>query len=224
MFHLCAITLQTLPVYGKTIISSLSVLCKQNEELQLINFYWPSLLENKRLENFNSEEYSKFYNGQDMKEMDGKIELNNEKEFKMSSYINENINNVKQFIQKLAQHYYIILHKNDVEKWLRVKILRDIKIKKVLVVDADYITCALCSIKHEHNALTCTICKSFNIYYLQNFYSFVCNGEHLLENAHKNNLIPEELFNYLSGNTKVKFDNQYEEWIHTKSLELIPKT
>lgn len=173
-----AISIQPVKLNDKDFIISLSVLHKEKDIFKIENFYWPQYITAIEELTLNHYESTKLLNSQCMIPMcKRQMELLNSSKLKekfiITSRLNEKINNVKRYIEEKVKYYHIILHKDDVYKWLAMNILSDIAFERVSIINTENGISPIC-IKNEleHTTTTCTTCKCYNIYKRQKYWEY----------------------------------------------------
>lgn len=199
---MCSISITGHPNKRNHIIS-LSIFYKRDNDFKIENFYWPKNIKGVKKQFLNNKETFKNYNGQIMKS-----KINHEKKISdvdgpvfISNFINEPISQVMGYLEKrMEKQDMVFLHSADVKKWLKPDVLRKIDLKQICTVDVDYETSPLCNRKREHNAITCTMCKCFNVYKNRRFFTnvFRASPEFLKDFAISRRLISKSHYKRLS--------------------------
>lgn len=169
---MCSIALQLISCYGKDCLLSLSISYRLQNDFIVVNYYWPEYIEKAFVKNLSKEELKVMYNIYRMKPMQKeRIILENNIPVIIWTYVNEKKDIIKKFMESLITSNEILIHRNDVIKWLRLDIFNNIEFKKLYIMDSAYTTTELCS-SDQHTAVTCTMCRSFCILNSEYKYEF----------------------------------------------------
>lgn len=175
---------------------SLSLLYQMNGVRNLVNFFWPQYVRTKNEKLLlTMDELHEMYNINMMKPMIGqKID---QESCMVWSYLNESMDQMKSIVTSIIFDNTIILHKNDVIKWLHMDIFKDVKIKKIYIINSSYTRCLLCSRFKQHTPVTCTICRCCNIFEEKHYMYEYKNRTPFLYWCFNKKLISSMEYNYL---------------------------
>lgn len=220
MCKMLSIALNVTLINKKEYLIALSILFIDNGSVKIENFYWPQLISSIKIPCMHKDETFLIYNGHVMIRNIRNQEFIDNIMYEQSSFINEELWNVIQYLQILInRHKTVIMHENDVNKWLKLDFLSGIELKHVVIVKVDYLSSPICYRNNQHNSITCTICKCFNTF--NNLYCTKCiyyGYTSFQYFAYANGLITEAMYWCLSRKRSMSNTNVFRIYYNDTSL------
>lgn len=194
---MCSIALQVQQAPERCYIIALSIFESHRNGDYVYNCYWPQCVAPLKELCMGQEETRKFFNVHHMWLEDKTIRFG-EVRINAKSYFDPSPSFVRRQLDKLISKYrYVLMHEDDIEKWLCVETFANVRLERVRLVKTEHRLSELCRDKNEHTVVSCTMCRCHNVWKLREYYHYEYDadeGHSFARFAYKKRLISYELY------------------------------